>query len=249
MKIFRGVESIEDLGATAVAVGSFDGVHLGHSSLLTKLTSIAKATNTQSVVVSFSPHPRVVVGGGADLKLLTSDREKALLLESVGIDALLLIEFNEAFSSLSYEEFLIEYLVRRVSMQELIVGYNHRLGHNQGDFQSICSLASRSGFRATMADEFLDNDRKISSTVIRTLISHGEIEQANSMLIKPYLVVGESDSRGRVILEEPLKLLPPQGEYSVLINGELSSVRINEQGEMLCDIYSEYLNINILKRL
>ncbi len=100
-----------------------------------------------------------------------------------------------------------------------------------------------------MADEFLDNDRKISSTVIRTLISHGEIEQANSMLIKPYLVVGESDSRGRVILEEPLKLLPPQGEYSVLINGELSSVRINEQGEMLCDIYSEYLNINILKRL
>ncbi len=137
MKIFRGVESIEDLGATAVAVGSFDGVHLGHSSLLTKLTSIAKATNTQSVVVSFSPHPRVVVGGGADLKLLTSDREKALLLESVGIDALLLIEFNEAFSSLSYEEFLIEYLVRRVSMQELIVGYNHRLGHNQGDFQSI----------------------------------------------------------------------------------------------------------------
>ncbi len=248
MQIFKGIESIVGFGATVITVGSFDGVHKGHSSLLEQLSSRAKATGCKSVVVSFSPHPRVTLGRAEGLQLLTSDREKAALLEEQGVDALLLLEFSEAFSALSYREFMLDYLQANAGMKELIVGFNNHMGRDGGTYEDLVLLAQENNFKVTLFEEFSQQGEAVSSTAIRSLLSQGDIEGANKLLSYPYLIIGETDEQGRVHLEEPLKLLPPAGVYSATVNTHAGQVTIDSEKRVWSELKNSTVKIKLMSK-
>ncbi|MFI3265131.1 MAG: FAD synthetase [Rikenellaceae bacterium] len=249
MRIYRGIESIGSLGETTIAVGSFDGVHNGHLSLLGTLRSRAKIMGRKSVVVSFSPHPRVTLSRAEGLKLLTSDEEKAELLHSVGIDALLILEFNRELSSLSYEDFLLNYLQKKAGMAEIIVGFNNHIGHNSGGYENLLQLAQENNFEITRAEELISSGNKISSTVIRKLLDEGEIEQANQLLSQPYLMIGRANDLQEVKFDEPLKLIPPPGVYLCEVNGSQQEIKIDDLQRIWCFEKNKKVKINILRKI
>ncbi len=248
MKLFRGIESFENIGPVSVTVGSFDGVHAGHQSLISSLTESARSEGNRSLVVSFAPHPRVALGRTEGFSLLTSEEERAELIAQAGVDAMLLIEFDVAFSRLSFEQFVDNYLIKRIGMRELVVGYDHRLGHNAGGFDSISALATKLGFKATLGSEFSIGDEHISSTVIRSRISMGDIESATRLLGSPYLFIGKEVSAGVLRSEEQLKLLPPNGEYVALVGGVESRVVV-DGNYVICQGDVKSCKIEFLKEI
>ncbi len=249
MLVFRGIESLIDLGPTVATVGSFDGVHSGHSALLTTLRQSAQSSGCKSVVVSFTPHPRVQLSRAEGLELLTSDEEKILLLEQQGIDALLLLEFNEEFSRLSYEKFLCDYLLSPLKMQGLIVGFNHRLGHDAAGHDKLKEMATRYNFEVTQTQEQLDTHEKISSTTIRKRLAAGDITTANRLLSHPYLMLGMTNQDGLVQVEEPLKLIPQAGEYRCSIGEKESVVTIDTERRVWCEQRNTRVEINFISLL
>ncbi|MFR9525387.1 MAG: FAD synthetase [Rikenellaceae bacterium] len=248
MKLFRGIDSYSIEQGAVVTIGSFDGLHGGHSSILTLLRDRAETSNIASVVISFSPHPRVALGRAEGLKLLTSDAEKRYLLSESGIDALLLLEFDDAFSKLSYEEFVVDYLLRRVNMKELIVGFNHHIGHNGGDYSSLTKLAQKENFEVILAKEYNCGER-ISSTRIRGLIELGDIEAANRLLSHNYPIFGQTTLKGEMIIDEPLKLVPPPGRYLVTIDGSDSIIEIDDAQRIWCCERDKNIEIKLKKKV
>lgn len=249
MQVIKGLEALSEIDATTLTVGSFDGVHSGHSSLLETLTSRAKSENRKSVVVSFSPHPRVTLGRAEGLQLLTSDPEKAQLLGEQGVDILLLLEFNQSFSALSYEEFIVDYLIKRVKMRELIVGFNHHMGHNAGSYDNIAAYANEHNFCATLAKPLSNNGQTVSSTLIRKALAIGDIEGANQLLAYPYLMVGNTTHDGRLLLDEPLKLIPPSGKYQALVNGSEQLIDITTDYSVWCSEPNKEVEIRFINKL
>ncbi len=245
MQIFRGVESLPELGETVVTVGSFDGVHSGHLSLLRTLRERASVEKRRSVVVSFSPHPRVTLSG-KEPQLLTSDREKAELLEAEGVDILIFIEFNREFSLLSYEDFLISHLQQRVGMAELIVGFNNNMGHDNGDFDKLSQCAKEHNFAITRALEYSAAGERVSSTLIRSHVERGEIESVNRLLSHPYLIIGEADDIGKVIIKEQPKLIPPMGVHRVAIDNIIQSIVIDPMQQIWCEERNREVKINFI---
>ncbi|MFI3323664.1 MAG: FAD synthetase family protein [Rikenellaceae bacterium] len=248
MQLIRGIESLPCLGATTLTVGSFDGVHSGHRSLLKLLTERARAEGRASVVVSFSPHPRITLGRADGLKLLSSDEEKAILLEEVGVDILLLIEFDAALSALSYEEFIEKYLIEKVGMAELIVGFNHHMGRNGGGIEDIVACSTKNNFRVTIAHEYNIEQDKVSSTVIRHLLESGEITQANKLLSAPYLIVGQSCTNGEMHFDEPLKLIPAAGLYRAEVDGTIKDITIDTEQRVWCQTQNKTVIIKLIER-
>ncbi len=229
MRIFRGIESYEDIGAVSLTVGSFDGVHAGHRSLLGHLVQSAKVASRCSMVVTFAPHPRIALSRCEDFKLLASDNERDYLLEQTGVDALLLLDFTQELCRLNYREFLAEFLLPRISMEEIVVGYDHHLGHDRAGYTKIAELGREFGFSATLSQEYLCDGEPISSTRLRAVIEQGDMPLANELLSHPYLVMGRADELGAITIDEPLKLLPPSGRYRAVINGELSEVSVEDR--------------------
>lgn len=246
MQVFKGIDSFTDIGQTTVTVGSFDGVHSGHIALLSLLRQRAQAEGRKSVVVSFSPHPRITLGRSEGLQLLTSDQEKAELIACQGIDALLLIEFTHEFSRLSYEEFLVEHLQKRVGMAELVAGFNHQMGHNGGGFDKLQRTALEHNFSISMAVEHSQAGDKVSSTAIRRLIAQGDIQSANRLLSHPYLIIGSSDNNGQLTIDQRLKLIPPQGRYLSEVNDQRGHITIDGEQHIWCDEHNKQLEIKLL---
>lgn len=214
MDLIRGFESLPRIVRPVVAVGSFDGIHRGHRALLETLRREAAAEAGESVVLTFEPHPRITLGRSEGLRLLNTLAEKRYLLERCGIDRLLVVAFDEAFSRLSPREFVQDCLIGKLGAAALIVGYDHRFGRgNEGDH----AFFGRQHFplRVVEVPECDVDASKVSSTVVRRLIARGELAQAERLLGHPYPVAGTV--RGGVIRPEPLKLLPPAGRYAVRI--------------------------------
>ena len=182
MRVFRDMEVLPAFRQPVVTVGSFDGVHRGHLFLLGVLRERAAAGGGESVVVTFDDHPRRVLGEG--LRELTSLEEKTRLIEAAGVDNLVVMPFDEGVSQLSAEQFVRDFLVARLGVRELVVGYNHRLGRGrEGDATVLGELGERYGFRVFHAPPFRDaEDEKISSTAIRNALSSGDVEAAERML-------------------------------------------------------------------
>jgi riboflavin kinase/FMN adenylyltransferase len=180
------MEALPRFRSPVVTVGSFDGVHRGHLFLLDILRRRASESGGEAVVVTFGEHPRRVLGSGEGIKLLTSTEEKARLIEAAGIDDLVVMPFDERISHMSAEEFVRDFLVARLGVRELVVGYNHRLGRDrEGDAAVLEELGARYGFRVFRAPKFSGDEsdgEKISSTAIRNAISRGDVEAAERML-------------------------------------------------------------------
>ncbi len=234
MRVFYGFDTLPVLRNPVVTVGSYDGVHTGHRHLLERIVRLAKEQQGESVVVTFSPHPRTVLGNrGEQVVLLNSLREKILLIEAVGIDDLIVVEFTKAFSQISSYEFVREYLLGKIGAKTLVVGYNHHFGHNQeGNFDFLRRLQQTMNFSIyEIPRQEVDQD-KVSSTVIRRLIRAGEMEKANRLLGHAYTLIVQTDERGEMVPDDPDKLLPPPGEYSVTVDGRNDTLTVAADGRL-----------------
>lgn len=231
MKVFYGFDRLPSFGHAAATVGSYDGVHDGHRVLLDRVAEQARRSGGESIVLTFDPHPRITLGTQEGLRLLSSIGEKRCLLERLGIDNLIVIPFDRAFSRIPSEVFLREYLIGRVGVENLVVGFNHRFGRDkEGDYRQLAALHEKFGFRVTEVAEYDIDAERVSSTLIRRLILAGEMERAARMLGHPYLLAGSVGADGRVVPEEPLKLLPPEGRYPVRVGEQEAVLRIGSDG-------------------
>ena len=216
MKIVWGFDNPPLFRNAVATVGSYDGVHRGHRILLDEVIRRARECGGESVVLTFEPHPRITLGNDEGLRLLSSFEEKCALLDQVGIDYVVVIPFDEAFSRLSREEFTDDYLVGRLGIKQLIVGYNHHFGHNKEGDRSF--LVEHGALEVVEVAQYLADGDKVSSTVVRNAIEQGDMEQSVRLLGHPYNIVGVADEEGRVITDK-YKLLPCDGRYSANIDG------------------------------
>ncbi len=213
------------------ATGFFDGVHLGHRAILQILKDIAEKEGTESLVVTFWPHPRNVLQQDAStLRLLNSLQEKETLIKEFGITDVKVMPFTKEFSHLSTEDFLRQCLVDKLGVTTLIIGYDHRLGRDSvATREELASIAGKVGLKTVIVDEFQLDNHKISSTQIRHLLADGKVEDASNLLgynYKLHGVVVLGNKIGRTIgfptanmeLYEPLKAVPANGVYLVHVN-------------------------------
>ena len=204
----------------------FDGVHLGHQSIIQKLNTIAEAKNLKSAILTFWPHPRKVFNPNDDLKLLNTIEEKKYLLQKNGLNHLFLKEFDEDFRNLTGEEFVKQILVEKLQVKHLIVGYDHTFGKNRsGDFSLLKKMGPEFGFEVEQVEAVSYKGVNISSTQIRNALSAGNVIFANEMLGYNYSLSGtvvHGKKIGRTIGYptanidvDDLKLLPKKGAYIV----------------------------------
>lgn len=182
MQVFRGFEGLPRFVHPVVTVGSYDGVHAGHRVLIGRLVAEARAAGGDAVVLTFDPHPRVTLGRAGGLRLLTTPEEKALLLERLGVDYLVVIPFDRSFSALSGDAFVRDYLIGRIGAETLVAGYDHRFGHDRID---CLRVAERWPLRVIRIDECQIGGAHVSSTAIRRLIEEGNIAEAERLLGHP----------------------------------------------------------------
>jgi riboflavin kinase / FMN adenylyltransferase len=230
MMIYHGIEDFVSLPYAVVTSGTFDGVHKGHQKILQKLKETAVANNGETVVISFWPHPRMVLyPEQTDLKLLNTFEEKAELLRAHGVQHLVRIPFTKEFSQLSSHEFIQKVLVEKIGTKKLVIGYDHRFGKNrEGSFEALKEDAPKYGFEVEEISKQEIDDIAISSTHIRKALSSGEINTANELLGMPYSLQGrviKGDRLGRLMgfptanldIEFKYKLIPAEGVYAVSI--------------------------------
>lgn len=219
-----------DVAATAVTVGTFDGVHRGHRDVLDRLVTRAAQLDLRSVLVTFEPHPLEVVNAAAAPLLLTVGEEKREVLAESGIDYLAILPFTPALARYGAEDFVTRVLRERFRMKLLLMGHDHGFGRNrEGDVEVMQALGARDGFRVEVVPPVsLGDGLPISSTAIRRAIAGGDLERAAFGLGRPYSLGGRvvrGASRGNrlgfptinLAPPHPRKLLPPQGVYAVRV--------------------------------
>lgn len=227
MKIFHSINEFHSDKKTIVTLGTFDGVHLGHAAILKKLTQNTQNETFESTVLTFFPHPRMVLQGKSDLKLLNTINEKIELLEKIGIDNLIIHPFDEKFAELDAEAFVSTILVDQLRVQKIIIGYDHRFGKNRtANIDDLISFGTQYGFEVEQISAQEIDEISISSTKIRTALEEGDIQLANEYLGYRYFLSGtvvKGKQLGRTIgfptanisLEEDYKLVPQNGVYVV----------------------------------
>lgn len=210
------------------ATGFFDGVHKGHRKVLSLLCEVARKEGKKSAVISFWPHPRSVLQQQAyNLRLLNSLEEKKDLIRELGVNKFITIPFNKEFSKLSTEEFL-RLLKEKYEVSTLIIGYDHRLGHDHISQKEMIQIAESIGMKMVRVDEFIVGQHIISSTKIRKLLQAGDVATANAFLgyrygLKGVVVSGQKVGRtmgfptANMGVYDPLKILPADGVYSVFV--------------------------------
>lgn len=226
MTLHYGFESLPENLRTVVTVGSFDGVHAGHRTLIDSLRALSRRLEAESVVVTFEPHPRIAMGRAEGMKLLTSVEERALLLGRYGVERVVVVRFDDKFRSQSFEEFVRRSLVAKLGMVGMVVGYNHRFGRgSEGNYDSLKPVAEELRFALERVEQYTDSGDKVSSTVVRGLMVRGEVERAREIMGHPYIIMGRAEG-GRLRIEDEYKLLPKDGEYRAKVNDQEQSVEL-----------------------
>lgn len=217
-----------------VTIGTFDGVHIGHKAILKRLVETSKKENLDSVVLTFFPHPRMVLQENVDIKLINTIEERTELLEKTGLDHLVIHPFTHAFSRLTALEYVRDILVNRLKAKKIIIGYDHRFGRNRiADIDDLKEFGRAYDFEVEEISAKELDDVAISSTKIRKALNEGDVETANSYLGYYFMISGEvvrGKAIGRTIkyptanlkLKEAYKLIPKNGVYVVqsIIRGE-----------------------------
>jgi riboflavin kinase/FMN adenylyltransferase len=228
IKVFNNIDNVEFNQNTIVTVGTFDGVHNGHLKIINRLKEIANKINGETTLLTFYPHPRMVLSDDfKDLKLLTTQNEKKYLLQKAGIENLIIYTFTKEFSNFSSLEFIQNILVKKINTKKLVIGYDHHFGKNrEGSFENLKISGPVYGFEVEEIPALEIDDVNVSSTKIRKALLEGDIETANKYLGYNYLITGKivkGNQKGRTInfptanieIEESEKLIPKQGVYAV----------------------------------
>ena len=218
-----------------VTVGTFDGLHLGHQKIIRRMVELAKENNGETILVTFDPHPRLVVNlNSHEIKFINTQKRKFELLNKSGIDHLIIIPFTKAFAKTSSEDFIKKYLVERIGAKKLIVGYDHHFGKNrEGNYQKLHQLGKDNGFDVEEINAQYIDEIAVSSTKIRQALIDGDIKRANKFLGYTYSITGiviEGNKIGRTIgfptanieIEDKYKLIAAGGVYAckVDVNGK-----------------------------
>ena len=279
MKIYQSTINFSTNRKTIITIGTFDGVHLGHQSILKKVVE-AKENNTyEASLLTFFPHPRMVLQQDTSIKLLNTIDEKAELLDKFGIDNLIIHPFDAAFSNLSAEEFVKEILIDRLNIHKIIIGHDHRFGKNRtADISDLILFGKKYGFEVEQINAHEIDEIAISSTKIRKALMEGNIKLANQFLGYSYFISGkviEGKKIGRTLgfptaniqINESYKLLPNNGVY--IVSSEINDILYfgmmnignnptlgeNEQSievhyfDMSENIYNKKLKISILEHI
>lgn len=233
MNIYRDLNQKLPIKNAVVTTGSFDGVHIGHKTILNRLNDIAKEIGGESTLITFHPHPRKILypdTAGKELRLISSQREKIELLRKVGLHNLIIVPFSIAFSKMSSLDFIRNILVKKLHAHTVVIGFNHHFGHNrEGDFEHLHELGKYYNFAVEeIPQQDIDNET-VSSTKIRQAIKEGRIQRANAYLDHHYIIITELyraetilDQAGlpiyRVGIDEDVKLVPAEGVYAISVS-------------------------------
>ena len=232
MKIFRSFEEAGNIRNPVVTTGSFDGVHIGHKTIINRLNTLAGKYDGESVLITFDPHPRKVLypeTAGKDLKLINSQEEKLKLLEKAGLDNIIIIKFTLEFSRITSEEFVRDILHGILKARVIVAGFNHHFGFNkEGDYKQLWRWQEKYSFEAEEIPEQEVQHETVSSTKIRKALSEGYIQRANAYLDHYYVITGTAEKYHcddndnlypfvKILLTEECKLLPSLGIYAVTV--------------------------------
>jgi riboflavin kinase/FMN adenylyltransferase len=212
---------------TIVTIGTFDGVHIGHQKIISQLLNASKNKNETSVLLTFFPHPRMVLQKDSNIKLINTIDEKINLLEKIGLEELIIHPFNREFSRLTALEFVRDILVHKLNISKLIIGYDHHFGKNrEGNFEQLLEYGGMFDFEVEEIPAQNINDISVSSSKIRTALIDGDIERANKYLDYNFMLSGKvvaGNNLGSKInfptanihIEQDYKLIPKNGVYIV----------------------------------
>ncbi|MBU3110792.1 bifunctional riboflavin kinase/FAD synthetase [Clostridium lacusfryxellense] len=263
--------------STYIALGSFDGIHLGHMSLINKTVELAKTNNAKSMICTFKNHPLSVINKEICPKLIMDNDTKLNLLEKTGIDIVNLVNFDKKFMKITPEEF-INNMVKLYNAKGIVVGFNYRFGYkNLGDVEMIKTYSELLGYKLYVCDAITINDEVVSSSKIRHLIAEGNIIKANELLGRPHSIIGkviEGKQLGRTIGFPTVNLnynkeyiLPKGGVYYTVVEYEnvfykaITNIGYNptvEGGKLSVEthilnfnkqIYGEVVKINFIDRI
>lgn len=228
MKVIYDYEKVDPKYGRGIALGNFDGIHIGHQKLVKLLLDKSKSKKLHSCVYTFINHTVPIISNSNQLQYITNLDAKISIFRSLGIDMLFLDKFNQNLMSLSPKEFVEDILVRKLNCKEAIVGFDYHFGHKaEGDVSLLKELGKFYGFEVTVIDAVQIDNEKVSSSNIRKYILNGEIEKANQFLgryFSLYNKVVHGDARGRKLgyptanmLIDPLQLIPMSGVYGTLV--------------------------------
>lgn len=233
MRIYYNLDDFTRLENAVVTSGTFDGVHLGHQKIVKRLKEIASKNGGETVVITFWPHPRLILKPGDDsLRLLTTFEEKADILKQQGIQHLLRLTFTKEFSQITSLMFIKNILVDTIGTKKLVIGYDHRFGNNrEGSFEQLKVNAPTYGFEVEEIERQDVDHIGVSSSKIRHALENGDVETANHFLGRPYSITGsvvKGDKLGRILgyptanieLDSRHKLIPSDGIYAVTVRHE-----------------------------
>jgi len=279
LKLFESINEFQSTKKTILTLGTFDGVHIGHKKILERLTQNTENGKYESLVLTFFPHPRMVLQEKSEIKLLNTISEKSKLLEKSGIENLVIHPFNESFSRLTAEEFVHSILVNQFHIQKIIIGHDHRFGRNRtANIDNLIAFGAEYGFEVEQISAQEIQDVSVSSTKIRKALQDGNMSLANEYLGYAYFLTGEvvkGKQLGRTIgfptaniqIKEDYKLIPKNGVYAVKtfigqkeVFGMMNigfNPTVNGQKQTIevnlfdfdADIYGEKLEISLLKYL
>ncbi|MFA5781402.1 MAG: bifunctional riboflavin kinase/FAD synthetase [Bacteroidales bacterium] len=279
MKVYRNIEDYAPVQNAVVTIGTFDGVHTGHKAIITRVKQIARETSGESVIITFHPHPQIVLHPGENIFVLNTDEEKINLLKGIGIDHLIIIPFTGEFASVSYLDFIKEVLIGKLHVRKLVIGYDHHFGKNrEGDLRHLVNYGKQYHFEVDEIKAQKVDDVAVSSTKIRKALMGGDIRAANHFLGYPYFLSGkvvEGNNLGQsmefptanIDVKAPYKLIPANGAYAVEVEikkekfwGMLNigmrptingSKRVIEVNifNFNKNIYSAFLNVSFIEKL
>lgn len=279
MVTVQSISNYDKKHPTAITIGTFDGVHIGHRKILERLINDAKKTGLQSTVLTFFPHPRMVLQKDTEIKLLNTIQEKINILELIGLDCLIIQPFTIEFSRLSATEFVRDILVNKLKSKKIIIGYDHRFGRNRNaNIQDLIAFGNALNFEVEEIAAEEINDVSVSSTKIRNALINGDIKTANDYLGYNYMLTGDvkkGKGLGRklnfptanLFIEEEYKLIPKNGVYVVksILNKQLFYGMMNigfnptvggstknieiHFFNFKADLYGQNIQVDILERI
>ena len=236
LRIYKSVASFQSDKKTFVTIGTFDGVHIGHQQVIQNLVSRAHENNAESVLLTFFPHPKMVLQDGIEIQLINTLDERITLLEKTGLDVLIIQEFDADFANQSALDFVKNVLVAQLNLSELVIGYDHHLGKNrEGNFEQLQEYGYTHNFKVREIPAHDISNIAVSSTKIRVALQSGEIEKATRYLGNYFLLTGEVVSgenlgekigfpTANLFIKQKHKLIPKVGAYVIRSTYEGSTV-------------------------
>ena len=227
MKIYRSIEDYNEVKRSVVTIGTFDGIHLGHQKILSRLIKSSKNKDLNSVVLTFFPHPRIILNKYNEVKMIDTLDEKIIHLNEIGIDSLIIHPFDKNFSLLSANQFIKDFLVDKLKIKHIIIGYDHRFG--KGREASVTDLKNYADDYDFTVEEIKAQEIEkitVSSTKIRNSINQGDIKTTEKYLGRYFNLTGKvvkGDGLGKkinyptanIFIEETYKIIPKDGVYLV----------------------------------